>query len=93
MNPFCSLDSADNAMSNLALNACWRGECIACGWEKDRRVRRIDRLREQGLTRATEEEVAAFLAKNEKFLSGRAVAYIRENGLQYFKIIRAEDVG
>lgn len=87
MNEFCSLWSNDSTMNNLNVSVgCWRGECIVCGWEKDRRCQRIAALHERGLTEATEAEVQAFLKKNADILSREAVEYIKKHGLHFYTV-------
>lgn len=89
MNEFCSLWNEDGALNNLNVSTgCWRGECIVCGWEKDRRKQRVAALRERGLTEATEEQVEAFLTKNASILSRESVAYIRNHGLRFYTVLR-----
>lgn len=89
MNDFCSLWSEDAMVNNLNMSLrCWRGECIVCGFEKERRKKRIEDLRQRGLTQASEAEVQAFLKKNEGVLSRKAVAYIETHGLRYYTVRR-----
>lgn len=81
-----SRDAEESAIGTAVI--CWRGECLVCGWEKSNMEYRKADLKARGLSEATPEEVKAFLKKHRHILCPQAVAYIKQNGLRFYRVRR-----
>lgn len=86
----CTLRNKDARLSAMGQAVqCWRGECLICGWECDKRMQRRMDIRKNGLYEATDAEVDAYIAKYEGVLTRKAIECLYRFGLRYYKVRRA----